>query len=245
MNQHHAAIRMFSVDVLNLQNDMCSTKQLKNKIQKFKNDYYGCHSSMDTLLQILYIINNHDFLKRENGEIAEDARIVITETFDYSEEIFDLLCEKVRELVLMMRNADNELYSPLSIGSIRNVGMSLFRRIFFIANERAIRENSDGKIIYPYIVVDKALNDIMYNMFLHIFFSPCCDFLIPLYVFAAIPLCMKKDVVKFNRTYPVEGIQSEALNQFNLYGGVFNLKKNNPPNSKPYKYIEPEHENNE
>lgn len=240
MMQHQSAIRMYSTDVLNLQNEKCSMKNLKNKIRKFKTDYRSCCSSMDTLLQILEIINNHDFLKQENGEIVEDARIVITETFDYSEEIFDLLCEKVRELVLMMRNADNELYSPLSIGSIRNVGMSLFRRIFFIANERAIRENSDGKIIYPYIVVDRTLNDIMYNMFLHIYFSPCCDFLIPLYVFAAIPLCQKKDVVKFNRTYPVEGIQSESLNQFNLYGGVFNLKRNNPPNSKPYKYVEPE-----
>ena len=230
-------VRMNSEDVLRLKDII--DPELENKISEFERANPRCSNSMETIKQILELIkNNPSGLKDENGELIEDPKINVEETFGFSNGIFDLLCEKVRELVLMMRNADTDEYSPLSMGSIQNVGMSLFRRIFFIANEKVIREKSNGRIIYPFIVVDPTLKHIMFNVFLMIYFSPLCDFLIPLYVFSAIPLCKKKNVVRFNVRHPVEGIRDDELDQYHLYGGVFKIKANNPPGSIPYKYTE-------
>lgn len=230
-------VRMNSEDVLRLKDAI--DPELENKISEFETANPRCSNSMETIKQILELIkNNPSGFKDENGELIGDFEINVEETFGFSNGIFDLLCEKVRELVLMMRNADTDEYSPLSIGSIQNVGMSLFRRIFFIANEETIRKKSSGKIIYPFIVVDPKLIHIMFNVFLTIYFSSICDVLIPLYVFSAIPLCQKKGVVSFNRKYPIEGIRDDELDQYHLYGGVFKLKANNPPGSTPYKYIE-------
>ena len=230
-------VRMNSEDVLRLKDII--DPELENKILEFETANPKCTSSMETLRQILELIkNNPAGFKDANGESIKDPEINVEETFGFSKGIFDLLCEKVRELVLMMRNANTDEYSPLSIGSIQNVGMSLFRRIFFIANEETIRKKSDGKIIYPFIIVDPELKHIMFNVFLTIYFSSICDFLIPLYVFSAIPLCQKKNVVRFNVRYPVEGIRDDELDQYHLYGGVFKLKANNQPGSQPYKYTE-------
>lgn len=228
-------VRMNSEDVQRLKDII--DPDLENKISRFEVANPRCSNSMETIKQILELIKNiPSGLKNEEGELIESPEIDVEETFGFSNGIFDLLCEKVRELVLMMRNADSDKYSPLSIGSIQNVGMSLFRRIFFIANEENIRKKSDGRIIYPFIVVDPELKHIMFNVFLTIYFSPICDFLIPLYVFSAIPLCQKKNVVRFNVRHPVEGIREDELDQYHLYGGVFKLKDNNPPGSVPYKY---------
>ena len=236
-------VRMNSEDVLHLKDII--DPELENKILKFETANPRCSNSMETIKQILELIKNipsdlknEDKGEDEDGESIGNPEINVEETFGFSNGIFDLLCEKVRELVLMMRNADTDEYSPLSMGSIQNVGMSLFRRIFFIANEETIRKKSGGKIIYPFIVVDPELKHIMFNVFLTIYFSSICDFLIPLYVFSAIPLCQKKNVVRFNVRYPVEGIRDDELDQYHLYGGMFKLKANNPPGSVPYKYIE-------
>ena len=228
-------VRMTSEDVLRLKDSI--DPDIENKISEFERTNPRCSSSMKTLKHILELIkNNPTGLKNENGELIEDPKINVEETFGFSNGIFNILCEKVVELVLMMRNADTDEYSPLSMGSIQNVGMSLFRRIFFIANEKVIREKSGGRIIYPFVVVDPNLKHIMSNVFLMIYFSPICDFLIPLYVYSAIPLCQKKNVVRFNVRHPVEGIRDDELDQYHIYGGVFKLKANNPPGSNPYRY---------
>lgn len=228
-------VRMNSEDVLHLKDII--DPELENKVDEFEKANPNCSNSMKTIKQILELIKNYPSgLKDANGELIEISEIDVEKSFNYSDAIFKLLCEKVVELVLMMRNADTDEYPPLSIGSIQNVGMSLFRRIFFIANEKVIREKSNGEIVYPFVVVDPKLKHIMYNVFLMIYFSPICDYLIPLYVYSAIPLCQKKKVVKFNVTYPVGGICDDELNQYHLYGGVFKLKANNPPGSIPYKY---------
>lgn len=228
-------VRMTSEDVLHLKDII--DPELENKISEFEKINPKCSNSMETIKQILELIKNNPLgLKDENGNIIDDPKINIEETFGFSDGIFRLLCEKVVELVLMMRNADTDEYSPLSMGSIQNVGMSLFRRIFFIANEKVIRKKSSGRIIYPFVIVDPKLKHIMFNVFLMIYFSPICNFLIPLYVFSAIPLCQKKNVVRFNVRHPVEGIRDDELDQYHLYGGVFKIKANNPPGSIPYKY---------
>ena len=164
-------VRMNSEDVLRLKDII--DPELEKKISEFETANPNCSSSMETIKQILELIkNNPTGIKDENGELIKDPKINVEETFGFSNGVFDLLCEKVRELVLMMRNADTNEYAPLSMGSIQNVGMSLFRRIFFIANEENIRKKSGGKIIYPFIVVDPELKHIMFNVFLTIYFSP-------------------------------------------------------------------------
>jgi hypothetical protein len=228
---------MYSKDVLSLKETI--DPEIKNKISAFEKANPKCSDSIKAMNEILSFIKNVPaIVLDEDGNVDPGVEINVERSFGYSTGIFDLLCEKVRELILMMRNADTDEYSPLSIGNIQNVGMSLFRRVFFIANEKTIRKKSNGQIIYPFIIVDPALKHIMYNLFLTIYFSPICDFLVPLYVYSAIPLCQKKNVVRFNVRHPVEGIRDDALDQYHLYGGVFKLKSNNPPGSVPYKYQE-------
>lgn len=186
----------------------------------------------------------------EQPSTQPSAESQTSELFEMSSEFVNLLCEKVRELKLMLDNADNDTYSPVSIGSINNIGMSLVRRIFFISNEEAIREKTNGRIVYPYVNVDQSLLSLMRDVFLKMYFTPFCDDLIPLYVYSAIPFCRNTDIyrknkhsskrpVYFNRTYPVDGIRDDEIDQWHLFDRVNNMKKNNPPGSKPYHYEEP------
>lgn len=169
------------------------------------------------------------------------------EQFGYSTEFFNLLCAKVRELIEMMRHADDENWTPLSYGSIRNVGMSLCRRIFAIANEEVVRRTLNQEIVYPYVCIEPALTEIMRSLFLKIYFSPICDKLVPLYVYSAIPLCQGEEkenspnrAVYFNNRFPFNGIGGKEdgkgyeLDKYHAYGRVRAMKENNPPGSKPY-----------
>lgn len=227
-------IRMNSADVNALRSTIPSISELRNLINGYSRSHPDCMPSCKTMMNILEMVLNPP----EAFLATPPVPIDVETTFGYSSQLFSLLTEKVVELVLMMRNADNDQFHPLSMGSIKNVGLSLFRRIFFIANEKAIREHTGGKIVYPFLNVEQELKDIMQYLFLTIYFSPICDSLIPLYVFAAIPFCRKRSPVYFNVKFPVENARHPDLNQYNLYGGVFNLKANNPPGSTPYHYEE-------
>jgi len=255
--------RMSSADVLKLKETI--DPKLEEKLSSFEGAYKGYSSTaIASLRAILQAIESYKEVpkeevpqteqKEQQNEVPNEQQPQETvpqeenEMFEFSKEFFDLLCEKVRELILMMRNADNDEYSPLSIGSINNVGMSLFRRIFFIANEKVIREKTNGRIVYPYVNVDPLLSLIMKNIFLKMYFSPLCDDLVPVYVYAAIPFCRNVEIyhknftkhpVYFNRTYPVDGIRDDELDQKHLFDRVNNMKRNNPPGSKPYHYEAP------
>lgn len=233
---HNTAVRMYSKDVLSLKDII--DPELETKIDRFGESNTSCRGSIQTMKEIIHLIaNNPECLKDENGNEITNPSINVETTFGYSEGIFELLCAKVKELINMMRHADedNEEIHPLSIGSIENVGMSLFRRIYYVANEKAIRAKA-GAVYYPFIVVDKDLLHIMYHLFLKIYFSPLCDFLVPMYVYSAIPLCCKKNVVRFNVKYPINRIADPELDQYHLYGGVMRLKMNNPPGTTPENY---------
>lgn len=245
MTQHNV-VRMTSEDVLKLK-DTIDT-ELNKKIDEFGERYKMYkESAIATWKEILTAIDESMKAPTEapTNDSAED------ETFGYSKEFFDLLAAKVRELVLMMRHADGDEYCPLSMGSIKNVGMTLFRRIYFIASEKQIRERTNGEAAYPYIIVDESLLYLMRNIFLKIYFSPICDDLIPFYVFAAIPFCRDMSIysrngfrsklpITFNCIYPINKIHDREINQFNIIDRVNNMKKNNPVGSKPYIYVEPE-----
>ena len=125
----------------------------------------------------------------------------------------DLLMEKVFGLINMMENAlngiDEEPY--LSIGSIKNVGMSLFRRVFYVANMEAINTQFQTEV-YPFIEVEEKLLNIMKDVFLKMFFSPLRRYLVPYYVHAAVELCTYKEI-KFkqfqNRKEPYYDMKQE------------------------------------
>lgn len=105
-------------------------------------------------------------------------------------EKMELLMEKVFGLITMMENALNNIDEEpyLSMGSIKNVGMSLFRRVFYVANMEAII-NQFHTETYPYIEVDDTLLEIMRSVFLKMFFSPLRHYLVPYYIHAAVLLC--------------------------------------------------------
>lgn len=220
-------VRMYSKDVLALKDTI--PEDLSDRIVQFIEDHHKDETACNTLLQILDCAANPP----EDMQLYE---IDVEDTFEYSEGIFDLLCDKVRELIQMMRNADNDKYHPLSIGSIDNVGTSLFRRIFFIANEKNIRERTNGEIVYPFIVVNPELNKIMRDVFLSIYFSKVCDKLVPMYVYAALPFCMRSANVSFNVQYPIKNIRVPELERNELHRKVREMKSKNPPKSKPYVY---------
>lgn len=232
MSTTSTARRMNSQDVLAFRETI--PEDLPTLIATFKQKFPQCTASCGTMMHILELISSPPdaFLA------TPPTPIDVETTFKYSTGIFELLAAKVRELVLMMRNADTDQFHPLSFGSIENVGLSLFRRIFFIANEEAIRAHSGGRIVYPFLVVDPELKAIMRHLFLAMYFSPICDSLIPLYIYLAIPLCKNRRLVHFNVRYPLENIRHPNLDQQHLYEGVLNLKANNPPGSTPYQYEE-------
>lgn len=220
-------VRMYSKDVLALKDTIPT--DLYDRINQFIEDNHKDETACNTLLQVLDCA----------ADPPEDLKLYdidVEGTFEYSEGIIELLCEKVRELILMMRNADNDKYHPLSMGSIDNVGTSLFRRIFFIANEKEIRERANGEIVYPFIVVNPELNRIMRDVFLSIYFSDVCDKLVPMYVYAALPFCMRSANVKFNVQYPIKNIRVPELENTILHRRVRELRHKNPPNSTPYVY---------
>ena len=232
---HNAAVRMYSKDVLALKDII--DLELETKIDTFGENNTSCRESVLMMKEILHMIAKNPEFKDDDGNEITNPSINIETTFEYSEGIFERLSAKVKELINMMRHADedNEEIHPLSIGSIENVGMSLFRRIYYVANEKAIRAKVSA-VYYPFIVVDKDLLHIMYHLFLKIYFSPLCDFLVPMYVYSAIPLCCKKNVVRFNVKYPINRIADPELDQYHLYGGVMRLKANNPPGTTPENY---------
>lgn len=232
---HNAAVRMYSKDVLALKDII--DPELETKIDSFGESNPVCRESVLMMKEIVNMIAKNPEFKDEDGNEITNPSINIETTFEYSEGIFERLSAKVKELINMMRHADedNEEVHPVSIGSIENVGMSLFRRIYYVANEKAIRAKV-GAVYYPFVVVDKDLLHIMYHLFLKIYFSPLCDFLVPMYVYSAIPLCCKKNVVRFNVKYPINRIADPELDQYHLYGGVMRLKTNNPPGTTPENY---------
>lgn len=96
----------------------------------------------------------------------EDKANCISVSSSFSQAILDQLTEKVYELYEMIDNADNDKYpNPLSEGSLRNSGMSLVRRIFYVANRSAInREIPISPKMYPYVHLDAKLNEFVSNL---------------------------------------------------------------------------------
>ena len=131
----------------------------------------------------------------------------------------------------------------LSQGSIDNVGLSLFRRIFYVANMKEIneavkRKHDENVNKYPYVIIDdKSILNIISKVFLTMYFSPLRDELVNKFVHAVIPLCItnpgKKQVFRFFK-YPVSNIGDDAINQSRLRYRVNNMLINNSPNSIPY-----------
>ena len=225
-------VRMRSKDVLALKDTI--PKDLEFIIEEYMQSHPKLSSSFGYMFQML------EYIQDPPADMKEYP-IDIEYTFGYSEEFYDLLMEKVVELIGMMEHADDDKSTPLSIGSIDNVGTSLFRRIFFIANEEAIRTHANGEIVYPFIVVDPKLRDIMRNLFLSMYFSELRYRLVPVYVCIAIPFCMNYPTVQFNVRYPIKNIRVEELDAYHLYGGVMHMKEKNPPRSKPYRYVKDTH----
>lgn len=221
-------VRMNSKDVLALKDTI--PKDLDLIIEEYMQSHPKLVSSFGFMFQILEYV-------QDPPEDLKEYPIDIEKMFGYSIDFFDLLMEKVVELTNIMDNADDENTTPLSMGMIDNVGMSLLRRIFFIANEEVIRTHTNGEIVYPYIIVDPKLKDIMRHLFLAVYFSELRYRLIPLYVYIFIPFCKRYPTVRFNVRYPINNIRVKELDDYHLYGGVMHMKQKNPPESKPYRYI--------
>ena len=223
---------MDSNDVQNLRGLL--ENDIIQKLTSFKNHFVQCTHAMNLYCMIIRWISKGKI----NFERFRDHN------FGYSEETWEKLCAKVRELVLMMRFVDTKEYAPLSMGSIKNVGLSLIRRIFYVANEKEILEHA-GETVYPYIIVHDLLKKLMFQVFLHIYFSDLCDELIPFFVWATISLCKRKSVVRFNVRYPVRNIRVKELDQNHLFSRVLKMRSMSLESSEDSQPVKEDEKDNE
>jgi len=127
------------------------------------------------------------------------------ETLGLSQEIIDNLTSKMFELVQMIEEADvdREGINHVSIGSLDNVGMSVLRRCFYVAQivntPTIVNPNANP---YPFIQVDDGLRHYLCSLFMRIYAKKLHKQLFPLYAAGCLLFCCYTTFVGFNTKYP-------------------------------------------
>ena len=144
----------------------------------------------------------------ENDVNSEFSTLDINhaETFGTEPEVITDLTSKMFELVEMFENVDNDDYrNHLSEGSIRNVGMTVLRRCFYIALRHEYPSQmplDDGSRpyneLYPFCQVDPNLLKYLSSLFLRIYAKGFQKQLFPFYAVGCLQLCCYTKFVGFN-----------------------------------------------
>lgn len=156
-------------------------------------------------------------------------------TLGLPSETITSLTLKMFELVDMLNNADDDSYPHhVSIGSIHNVGMSVLRRCFYVAIERAkqleqqpgsnitLSRNNRTKHVfpneYPFVQVSKPhILRYLSSLFLRIYKFNLTQQLFPLYAASCLQLCCYTPYCTFNVSTP------QDIYWQSIYDAVFDL----------------------
>lgn len=218
-------VRMYSKDLNALIEPLKPTGMIPNFFAKDKN----ISSTISAFIEI------ETFLKQFSNH-PEDLVIDHVSKLGISQELIEQLTAKMFELVEMFEQADNDEYEHhLSIGSIRNVGMSVCRRVLLIAIDTQIKPEMEvfkpcypdlSTNPYPFVnMPDVGLLKYLSSLFLRIYKFKLTQQLFPLYACACARLCFYTRYVTFITKYP----QNHYWQL--IYDAVFNLFKDS--NIKP------------
>lgn len=186
--------------------------------------------AFNTLLDLIELIKNPP-----ENLLAEDAAINIESAFGYDESLFTYLAEILFGLKEMLDNPMNE-EKPLSMGSIKNVLLTLCRRIYVASRYNLIvKYNGNATDAWPFLIVDERLKTVCSNIFLKLYFSKLFNVLIPLYIYAVMPFCTcKHDLVSCNNDYkyPIGKLKYKGLTRDDFYNALRDLKSTYAPGHK-------------
>ena len=127
------------------------------------------------------------------------------ETLGLPQEIINDLTAKMFELVQMIEEADidREGINHVSIGSLNNVGMTVIRRCFYIAQINSAPATINPRTNpYPFVVVDDGLRNYLCSLFMRIYNKRLHTQLFPLYAAGCLQFCCYTTFVGFNVKYP-------------------------------------------
>lgn len=164
--------------------------------------------------------------------------------------IIDKLILSVYTLVSMIDHADEPDFSPkVSAGTIQHVALSLFRRIYYLANVAEIEElkkKEKNMNTNPFLdIPDKnEVLGVFCDVFLKMYFSKNGLGYIPLFCFAAWCACCNETIVHTKGAYPCFHVPgSPGRKPFNyigfmlqsslMYDNVSKLFSDNPPGLHP------------
>lgn len=216
------------------------------------NSFYKHHTTaFDTFRQILEVME----LAKADPSIDYKSSAISSEQFGYDESFFAYLAEELNGLRDMLNDPANPK-RPLSIGNIEAVFMTLCRRIYLASSYNDVMEHvrkpyAEGELvdpndhriptrdIWPFLIIDARLLRLGSIMFLKMYFSDWNDqtktiegngmfnFLLPLYIYAAIPLCTgKHDLVHCDTryTYPISKVRAAGLTRNDFCNNLYNLR---------------------
>ena len=142
-------------DVLSMRESVDVTN-IKFEILDFSMNHTKCNPACKTLLKIINIISGMQPPPPRNPD-GNYVEFDVEKYFRISKGFFNKLIKKARNLFVMLDHAGEPQKNPPTIGNVSNIGMSIIRRIYFIASEKEIREETQGEKAYPFVCVDKGL----------------------------------------------------------------------------------------
>ena len=221
-NTLYSKKRMFSSDLNSLIKDL----PINDKVPTLLNRDPSKENPDDNEKSTAYtIFEQIESLIGTYAEHPQDLDINIVETLGLPIDVIDLMTEKMHELVQMFENADNDDYPfHLSIGSINNVGMTVCRRILYLAimdtysdGMKSVDkyESSPSRNPYPMVDMDHdVLLPYLSKLFLRIYKYKLTKQLFPLYAAGCAVLChYTKHVIVFN-DYLVQQVFDAVFNFF-------------------------------
>lgn len=157
--------------------------EVKSLYRRFNSDYI--YTVIDMLFAFVKLIDDGRNLPDSVPIVG--GQISIENYFNISNDIFNEMSSKINELIGIMDKAGEEGVIPLTELMIQEVFCSLVRRLLFVANSSLITSVFDqDKDYYPFVNINPSLKNLMYQVFLRVYFSQKRQLLVPFYVYISL-----------------------------------------------------------
>lgn len=204
-----------------------SINEVKSLYRRFNSDYI--YTVIDMLFAFVNLIDDGRNLPDSVPIVG--GQISIENYFNISNDIFNEMSSKINELIGIMDKAGEEGVIPLTELMIQEVFCSLVRRLLFVANSSLITSVFDqDKDYYPFVNINPSLKNLMYQVFLRVYFSQKRQLLVPFYVYISLGFTLDmsfmannvSSLIFFNKKFPLR-ITDERLAGGNLYKNLLLL----------------------
>lgn len=201
--------------------------EVKSLYRRFNSDYI--YTVIDMLFAFVKLIDDGRNLPDSVPIVG--GQISIENYFNISNDIFNEMSSKINELIGIMDKAGEEGVIPLTELMIQEVFCSLVRRLLFVAKSSLITSVFDqDKDYYPFVNINPSLKNLMYQVFLRVYFSQKRQLLVPFYVYISLGFTLDmsfmannvSSLIFFNKKFPLR-ITDERLAGGNLYKNLLLL----------------------